>query len=180
MTFLCFSELDSTNEEAKRIARNPVQELEWPIVITADRQTRGRGTHGRVWESDSEGGLYYTLLTHPKAFDFHRIPDYHVQVATCVVKTILELTSIQTEVKWPNDIILDGKKMGGILIEAASVANSTQPRYVIIGIGLNVNQISFSPEIQNVAISLKQITGQTYNKTLFRTALTAQLGLLMI
>ena len=168
--------IDSTNEEAKRVAKEFPEILsDKAIVFVAKTQTAGRGTHGKGWESDSEGGLYYTLLFRQPAFDFSQVSKYLREIAFVVVGTIWELTDIQTDVEWPNDIILDNKKCGGILLESASHAHSKNPHYVMIGIGLNLNQTSFSLGLHHVAISLWQKTQKIYDKNQFVETLTKEL-----
>ena len=171
-----FSVIDSTNEEAKRVAKLSSESLQnQAIVFVSDTQTAGRGTHGKRWESDSAGGLYYTLLISQPEFDFERVEYYLKGIALAVVKTIRIVAGIYTEVEWPNDIILDQKKCAGILLETASQAHSKNPHYVMIGIGLNLNQTSFSPELTPIAISLRQKTQQHYDKNTVIHTLTKEL-----
>lgn len=170
-----FSSLDSTNEEARRLAKKQALEPGQAIVIVADTQTEGRGTHGRVWESISSGGLYYTLLFQNPAFNFEEVPRYIKEIALTVVRVIEAETGLKTEVEWPNDIILDQKKCGGILLETATQGQAKVPHYVMIGIGLNINQEAFSPALQPIALSLRQKTGLIYDKQLFINTLTKEL-----
>lgn len=174
MNYYAFDVIDSTNEEAKRLAQYAQFD---ESVITANRQTKGRGRLGRIWHSESDGGLYYTILLRPKSV-FTHIHTLSVAVGKEVVRAIERAYHIQTELEWPNDIILDQKKVGGILIESHSGSSDTMPHYLIIGIGINVNQWSFPDELKAVAISFFQKTGIVYDKQVLVPILTdAILGL---
>ena len=126
---------DSTNTRAAELAHDPANA---GTVVTADLQTRGRGQHGRVWESPSGVNvLLSALLFPPPAL---RRPAVLTAFAAVVVgETVLQVTGKQTRIKWPNDVLLDGKKVCGILIEGGVTAADRDPHFVV-GIGLNVNQ----------------------------------------
>jgi len=164
--------LDSTNEEAKRLAKTNAKT---PTVIVAETQSLGRGQQGRKWVSDNTGGLYYSLLLKPEQFDFEAIPEYVVVIGKLILKIIKKLTSIEGVLEWPNDLIIQDKKCGGILVETVGATSTQNPRYVIIGIGLNINQEKFPKEISAIATSLYLASGKTYNKRMFIDSLTKEL-----
>jgi BirA family transcriptional regulator, biotin operon repressor / biotin---[acetyl-CoA-carboxylase] ligase len=130
-----FDATDSTNARAAELAHDPAAA---GTVVTADLQTRGRGQHGRVWESPPGANvLLSALLAPPPAL---RRPVVLTAFAAVVVAdTILQVTGKQARIKWPNDVLLGGKKVCGILIEGGVAAAERDPHFVV-GIGLNVNQ----------------------------------------
>jgi BirA family biotin operon repressor/biotin-[acetyl-CoA-carboxylase] ligase len=156
----CFEVLDSTNVYAKKAAAEGCID---GTVITAETQTAGRGRLGRDWYSPGGLGIWLSIVLRPS------ISPEHVQLITlaasvAVVNALKAATGIQTGIKWPNDIILDGRKVCGILTEMSCEADSIN--YAVIGIGLNVNQKSqdFSGELTDKATSLTIHSGE---KTLY-------------
>jgi BirA family biotin operon repressor/biotin-[acetyl-CoA-carboxylase] ligase len=124
--------VDSTNDYAKKIAAE--NEKEGAVIIAGD-QTKGRGRLGRHWSSGEHKGVWMSVILKPD------IPSERIQIITlaaavAVVKTIKNLYGIETGIKWPNDIILDGKKVCGILTEMNCEADRIN--YIVVGIGLNV------------------------------------------
>lgn len=120
---------DSTNSRAAELASDPANA---GTVITADLQSQGRGQHGRVWHSPpGTNVLLSALLFAPPAL--RRPPVLTAFASVAVAETILQVTGKQSSIKWPNDVLLGGKKVCGILIEGGT-------QHSVIGIGLNVNQ----------------------------------------
>ncbi|RAP34478.1 biotin--[acetyl-CoA-carboxylase] ligase [Candidatus Marinamargulisbacteria bacterium SCGC AG-439-L15] len=158
MKHLHFETIDSTNSEAKRQAREGTI---GPLLITATEQTQGRGQKDRVWISE-KGGLYLSLLTPATRFEFKQIPSYNQKIGAYISDFLAHETGETVNIEWPNDLILDDKKVGGILIESISSATQKGPSCVIMGIGLNINQASFPIEIKQYAISIHQKTGEYY------------------
>jgi len=150
---LHLSTVDSTNSLAKFLLANG---MPGPIAISADRQTAGRGSHERKWHSDQWGGLYYSLAV--SGINFAEIPDLTIRVARTCSQVVRQLYGIDLQIEWPNDLILDGKKLGGILTEMVTGGANHSP-HGIIGIGLNVNQQTFPDWLRPVAISLIQRDG---------------------
>jgi BirA family biotin operon repressor/biotin-[acetyl-CoA-carboxylase] ligase len=121
-------EIDSTNSEARRLAQGGET---GPVWITADRQTAGRGRRGRVWDSGS-GNLAATLLLRPPA-DFAQLS---FAAALAVADTVAHFApATPIAVKWPNDVLADGRKLAGILLESGQDAQGT---WLAIGIGINL------------------------------------------
>jgi BirA family biotin operon repressor/biotin-[acetyl-CoA-carboxylase] ligase len=163
--------LDSTNDEAKHLSKtDPL-----PFVVTAELQTKGRGRNGRVWVSESTGGLYYSLAVAPTVFDSDHYHRHSLEVAKRVSSVVTALSGVETDVEWPNDIIAEHRKLGGILIESLAPSSGPLPRCVVIGVGLNLNQPEFPSELEFVAVSLYQITGREYDKAHYTQALTEAL-----
>lgn len=151
-------ETDSTNLRAKRLGDDGAPE--GTLVIT-EHQTAGRGRRGRVWES-AGGGIYMSLLLRPDITP-DQAPMLTLVMACSVAEGILECApGTDVRIKWPNDIVADGKKLAGILTEM-----STQIDYinhVTIGVGINVNMKKFPPEIEKTASSLYLETGKTLKR----------------
>lgn len=150
-------EIDSTNEEAKRQARAGHGSSG---IFLAKQQTAGRGRLGRLWQSTKNEGLYLTIM-----LDVNRSASELIPVTMLSAMAIQEALQLllpeAASLKWPNDIIFQDRKLCGILIE--SVMEESRISQLIIGIGLNINQIEFIDELIQKAISLKQITGLSYD-----------------
>jgi BirA family biotin operon repressor/biotin-[acetyl-CoA-carboxylase] ligase len=131
---LSFDTIDSTNEEAKRLAANGGSH---GAVIWAKEQTHGKGRAGREWQSIS-GNLFVTVLLQPGC-DIAIIPQMTYVAALAVLHTIQDIVPQDAEIalKWPNDVLINGKKVAGILLESFQVPNDDQ-RWVAVGVGINV------------------------------------------
>ena len=160
-TIHLFQAVDSTNDEAAALAVRGA--LEGTVVI-ADAQERGRGRMGRSWTSPPGVGVYLSVILRP-AIQPHDAPSLTLLGAVAVAEAIEEVTGLAAEVKWPNDLIVRGRKVGGILGEVA--AEASRFHYVILGIGINVNQTEagFEGELRHVATSLRIETGRLVNRT---------------
>lgn len=172
---LRYNSLESTMDKAKQLLANKSKNLAIPFVIVADEQTSGRGSYGKNWYSEDFGGLYYTLVCDSQKFS----PQHHQETLTKIV-TLLSLiinkfTSLQTEIKLPNDLMINGKKVGGILVETRTPALENGAHRLIIGIGLNINQAYFPHPLENIATSLYIEKGETFSKDLFIQAITQTL-----
>jgi len=150
--FYNFKALSSTNDKAKEFAKKNKNNL----VIISERQERGRGRFGRKWSS-GVGGLYMTVVLKEKDLDLTRYLTFIAAIS--VAKSVRKLSNLNAEVKWPNDVLVNDKKICGILTETVSGKNN----YALIGIGVNINQKKFSKNITNKATSLKIETNKSYN-----------------
>lgn len=152
---LSFDELDSTNTYLKTHC------TEWPdkTVVTAERQTAGRGRYDRKWVSQA-GGLYFSVLIKPQSTDF--LPNFTQLMALCVCNAAKKLGA-NAWLKWPNDVLADGKKLCGILSEAVLAGGKVEG--LVIGVGVNVAQEDLS-HVGQPAVSLKEL-GISVNKTDF-------------
>ena len=103
--------------------------------MTAEVQTQGKGRSGRTWESP-KGGLWFSLIIRPR-ITIDRIPLLQFWAANSLRRGVEETYGVHPEVKWPNDLVVDGKKLAGILIETKIIGS--WPEYAIVGVGLNVN-----------------------------------------
>lgn len=157
--------IDSTNLRAKHIA---IDTDEKDVLIVADRQEAGRGRLGRTWISESGTGLWSSLLLRPDiepeaAFKLTLI------AAVSVTKAIAKVTGLEAAIKWPNDILVNKRKVCGILTEMS--AEWQHVNYLVLGIGINVNQSSFPEEIAQIASSLALELGQGVNRLALLEAL---------
>ena len=125
-----FEEIDSTQNFAQQIASD---KKENGTIIIAEKQTAGRGRLDRKWTSP-KGGIWFSLIIHPK-FDVSSSTLIPILSAVALSKSIKTVLGIKTEVKWPNDITMNGKKVAGMLVDASFQANNID--YLILGIGIN-------------------------------------------
>jgi len=138
--FYYYSIIDSTNSKAKRLTKKGL----FDIVLIAREQTRGKGRFKRKWFSDV-GGLYMTIVLKIKDLDKAKFLTF--AAALSVIRTIRKLTKLNALVKWPNDVLINGKKICGILTETTAGKDN----YSFVGIGLNVNQKKFSRQVSGKA-----------------------------
>lgn len=156
--------IDSTNNFAKEIASNVPD----GTVIVAESQTAGRGRLGRSWISQEGCGVWMSIILkpnlHPKeAINFTQV------AAISVVKAIEEASHLESKIKWPNDIILNNKKVCGILTEMSSEIDKIN--YVVIGIGVNVNCNNFPEELKGKATSLYLETNSKVDRKKFAASI---------
>ncbi|HPZ71966.1 MAG TPA: biotin--[acetyl-CoA-carboxylase] ligase [Peptococcaceae bacterium] len=155
-----FPQLDSTNEEAKRLAAAGAPE---GTVVVAEQQLQGKGRLGRSWISPPGLGLWFSLILRPPLLPA-RAAQLTLVSAVAVGRALRVATGLPFALKWPNDVLLDGKKVCGILTELS--AEIEKINYVIVGIGLNVHQKpgDFPPELRERALSLKMATGRFFRR----------------
>lgn len=155
---ICLETTDSTNIQARNLAE--AGEPEGTLVV-AETQKAGRGRRGRIWNSPKNTGIFMSFLLRPQ------IMPANASMITLVAglgvrKAILQVTGLETLIKWPNDIIWEGKKLCGILTEMPAVYGEIS--YVIVGIGINANMESFPPDIREKACSLRQAVGHCISR----------------
>jgi BirA family transcriptional regulator, biotin operon repressor / biotin---[acetyl-CoA-carboxylase] ligase len=140
--------LGSTNDLAKELGSKGAPE---GTVVVAETQTRGRGRLGRDWNSPPGAGLYVSLLLRP-ALPPEELPQITLTAAVAVAKAVVAVTGLTPGIKWPNDLLWDGKKLGGILTEMETESDCI--RHLVVGVGVNVNNRDFPPELEATATSL--------------------------
>ena len=155
---LHFFKTDSTNRVAMELGYADEPE---GAVVMAEEQTAGRGRAGRAWHSERGTGLYFTLLLRPKLSPV-QAPILTMLAGIAAHSAITAQTGVSPDLKWPNDLLISGKKIGGILTEMH--AEPSQIRFVIIGCGINVNQETFPNELASVATSLRRETGRSHSR----------------
>lgn len=150
-----FRELPSTNDQAFRLALKGASE---GTVVVADRQTRGRGRMNRVWISPPDRNVYLSVVLRPDVAP-ERAPQLSI-VAGVATAEALRTYDSGAGLKWPNDVLIGGRKICGILAEMRMVSGRLD--FVILGIGINVNLLpeEFPPEIAGIATSLRAETGR--------------------
>lgn len=130
---ISYKKVDSTNDIAYQLAEKGVKE---GVVILADEQSKGKGRHGRHWVSPSSGGIYMSCILRPGIAP-NEIPRITLLAAVAIAKAIREVAALDVVIKWPNDIMIDNKKICGILTEMKAEQDSVN--FIILGAGVNVN-----------------------------------------
>lgn len=149
-------EVTSTNEVVKRFGKEGEAE---GLVVVAETQAKGRGRMGRSWASP-RGGLYLSILLRPNVQTKELLK---MTVFSCVpvAKAIEDVAGVEVTVKWPNDLEVNGKKVGGILTEGVTIGSTV--RFVVLGLGINVNSKAIDIQVPE-ATSLSEITGKQIDK----------------
>lgn len=158
--FVFLDEVDSTNNQIRRMAAEGAGE---GALAVAEKQTAGKGRRGRKWVSDDAVGIYMSFLLMPDIRP-ENASMLTLLAAMSVAGGVREVTGLDTRIKWPNDIVVNGKKLCGILTEMSSDMDTIQ--YVIVGIGINVGKREFSEEIRDIATTLETETGAPVNRAL--------------
>jgi BirA family biotin operon repressor/biotin-[acetyl-CoA-carboxylase] ligase len=161
----------STQEIAHRFALDGA--LEGTLII-ADEQVKGRGRLGRAWHSPKGTGIWMSIILRP-AIPPQQAPQLTLLAAVSMVKAIIRVTNIQPEIKWPNDILINGKKIVGILTELQAEADRVNS--VIIGMGINVNtaEVNFPADILDRATSLRVVHGEALSRSALVKALLEEM-----
>ncbi len=158
-----FASVESTNTLALEAAQAGAQNA----VFVADEQTAGRGRGGHTWHSIAGDGLYVSVLVTP-TIPIHMAMWIPLATGLAAQQAIREITSLTVDIRWPNDLLLNRKKCGGILVESASktitVADEPMLRHAVIGVGINLNHEAFPPEIEPLATSLRRESGTTVSR----------------
>lgn len=150
---------DSTNNEAKRLCE---KEVVHGRLVVADRQTLGRGRRGREWLSSNNDGIWMSYILEPSMKPV-TASMLTLVAAMAVAKAVTETTGLKVGIKWPNDIVCNGRKLSGILTEMQS--EDDKVRYVVIGIGINVDTEGFPLELKEVATSIYMESGYKISKS---------------
>lgn len=158
INILSFDELASTNDEAKKLAKDGAAD---GTVVLAEVQTGGRGRLGRAWQSAKGDGLFFSIVLRHKT-EAEKCSVFTLVVAVAVKKAVSEFCAADAKIKWPNDILLNGKKLCGILVEA-NITNGVAD-FMVAGIGVNVNNACFDGELSGKATSLFLETGVLADK----------------
>lgn len=167
-TILRFDSIDSTNLEAIRQAHSGANE---GVCVVARQQTSGRGRQGRIWVSVKDAGLYFSLILRP-TLETKFLPLITLMSAVAVFETLQKL-GLKPDIKWVNDIHIDGKKICGILAETCETKKGLA---VIVGIGINLKSTNFSPELNESATSIESETQKSSDVETLMQALTRYLA----
>jgi BirA family biotin operon repressor/biotin-[acetyl-CoA-carboxylase] ligase len=164
---------ESTNELALRAAQQGARRGVW----IADEQTAGRGRGGHNWHSTRGDGLYVSVLVTPE-LPMEQALWLSLATGMAAQKAILEVAGVSIDLRWPNDLLLRGRKVGGVLVESSVANNGTgqnaMPRYAVLGVGINVHHAGFPADIAEIATSLHlEGAGQVSRQTLLIALLRA-------
>ena len=148
--FYFYEEIDSTqNEIFRRIKKGQIIN---GSVIMADIQTAGKGTHGRIWHTDEKGNIAFSFYIQTDC-EIERLDGLTIDIAKILVDMFKEKYKINIQIKEPNDLMINNKKIGGILTQGK--INGKYIRYLVIGIGININKKYFTNDIKDIATSIK-------------------------
>ena len=166
-----FEETTSTNDVVEKLARDGVRE---GVVVFAESQTKGRGRLGRVWMSPTHKGLWFSILLRPELRP-QAATQLTIASATALRRAVKSVTGILADIKWPNDLLINGKKVAGILTEMS--AEPDRVRHIILGIGVDVNLEAkeFPPELRKIATSLRIESGEFISRAELATAILQEL-----
>lgn len=161
----------STNQEAMALAQ---QGAEDGTVVVAERQTAGRGRLGRQWHSPAGDNLYCSVILRHLP-DKEKLPLIPLASALAVARAIQRVTGLPAKLKWPNDVLAGGRKLGGLLCEGAGIGHADP--VVVVGIGLNVNgsRDGFPEELRGIATSLAVELGHRVDRAAMLAAMLGEL-----
>ena len=153
-----YEQINSTHKYAQTIAQDLESDRK---VIIADEQTDGIGTKGRSWYTGKGNNIAMTIILHTKR-KINELKDLPIEVAKIVQKSIKELYNYNLEIKPPNDLMLNNKKICGILTQTNTQGEKIN--YILISMGFNVNETRFSEEVKDIATSLKNEYEKKYDR----------------
>lgn len=149
--FLYYKEIDSTQNEIWRLIEN--QTIQDGTLVMADIQTKGKGTHGRIWHTDEINNIAFSLFVKMDC-NIKNIDGITIKIAEIVIEILNKKYGICLKIKHPNDIIYNNKKIGGILTETKTIKENV--KYLVVGIGINTSKINFCDDIKDIASSIKK------------------------
>jgi BirA family transcriptional regulator, biotin operon repressor / biotin---[acetyl-CoA-carboxylase] ligase len=164
-----FASLGSTNDHLKAMIAAP----EFTCVV-ADEQTAGRGRRERTWYSAPGDGLYMSILFLPRSDYFSKLPLTGLMAAVAVAEALVDRGVAGVDIKWPNDVMVNERKISGILAEAVSVGSESMR--LVLGVGVNLNHPCFPPELSEAATSLAIETGERITVEEFRDRLLEKIA----
>ena len=150
-TFEFYEEIDSTQDEIWRLIEN--KSIKNGQLIATNIQTNGKGTHGRVWHTDEARNIAFSFYVEINN-KVNVLKGFTYEIAELIVKIFREKYNVGLDIKLPNDIVYNNKKIGGILTESKVVGDKV--KYIVIGIGINTNKVSFTDDIKDIATSIKK------------------------
>lgn len=145
------NKIDSTQSEIWRLIKK--DEIINGTVVLADIQTDGKGTHGRTWYTEEENNIAFSLYITPNC-NIKNLDGITLKIAQLIIGIFKDQYNIDLQIKLPNDIVFNGKKIGGILTETQTISEVV--KYLVIGIGINTNKQSFNDEIKDIATSIRK------------------------
>lgn len=174
---LCLDVIDSTNTKLRELAFNNAPD---GYVVIANQQTSGRGRRGKSFLSPKDTGIYLSILLRPNCLP-HECPTITAWTAVSVGNAIQKVTGVSPTIKWVNDLLLNEKKICGILSELSVESESGHVQHIIVGIGINVNESSenFPDEIKGIATSIYAETGKKIPRAQLAAAIINELDMMM-
>ena len=166
-----FQETTSTNDVVEKLARDRVKE---GVVVFAESQTKGRGRLGRKWISPSHKGLWFSVLLRPDLRP-QEATQLTVASGTALRRAIQAATGVKAKIKWPNDMLINGKKVAGILTELSAELDCVKHIILGIGVDVNLNTAEFPPDLRKLATSLKIETARTISRADLAVAILREL-----
>lgn len=168
---VCLGETASTNADAFRLAEDGAAE---GTTVIADGQSGGRGRRGRTWSSPAGVNLYCSVVLRPQIMP-HEAPQLTFLSAVAVARAIESTTALKPEIKWPNDVLVNGSKVAGLLNEMSAETDGIN--FVILGIGVNLNMVAgqFPPDLRAPATSLLLQQGRPVSRVRFAACMLAAL-----
>lgn len=161
-TIYVYRIVDSTQNIARGLAEQDAQE---GIVVLATLQKQGRGREAKVWVSD-KGGLYFSIIYRPGISltdATHLTKTIGLVIKRVIEKHVARFMTIDLKIKGVNDLMLNNRKLAGILVETTTTG-STRPHFYIVGIGININQKHFPRHYESIATSLRVETGRNFSR----------------
>lgn len=152
--FIFYDEIDSTQSEIWRLVRK--DNIKNGTLIMADIQTNGKGTHGRIWHTDEKKNIAFSFFIKTDC-NIEKLNGITLDIALILVKIFEEEYGIKLDIKKPNDIMYNHKKLGGILTE--SKVNAENIKFLVVGIGINTEKTEFTDDIKDIATSIKKEFG---------------------
>lgn len=149
--FIFYDEIDSTQSEIWRLVEN--EKIQNGTLIMSDIQTKGKGTHGRIWHTDEKNNIAFSFYIKTDCTP-EKLEGITIDIAKTLVDIFKEKCNIELSIKEPNDIIYNNKKIGGILTE--SKINTERVKHLVIGIGINTEKMNFKDDIKDIATSIKK------------------------
>lgn len=152
--FTFYEKIDSTQNEIWRLVDN--KEIKNGTLVMADIQTEGKGTHGRIWHTDEMKNIAFSFYIETNCFS-KQLDGLTIQIAEILLEVFKEKYNVDLNIKTPNDIVYNNKKIGGILTE--SKVSLERVKFLVIGIGLNTEKMNFTEDIKDIATSIKKEFG---------------------
>lgn len=149
-----YKQIDSTQNQIWRLLKN--KNIPNGTLVMADIQTNGVGTHDRIWYTDEENNIAFSFFIKMNC-NIKKIEGITIKIAQIILEVFKNLYNIELQIKVPNDIVYNGKKLGGILTQTKVIRENV--KYLVVGIGINTQKQNFNIEIKDIATSIKKEFG---------------------
>ncbi len=164
----------STNDVAARLAESGAEE---GTTVVAETQTAGRGRHGRIWFSPPGAGLYLSMIVRPStAMTSDANPASLLTIASgvAIAEAVHAVTGLPAQIKWPNDVVIGGRKLAGILAESTMQAGALH--FVVVGIGVNLHRTAYPPNLASRVTSIEAETSRPPDRAMMLAEILAAMG----